>query len=480
MEPNVTIAELVKSISNHQVNIGVNNGYLCTKEFNKYGSSLLGTEKLVIDVETPPSLPEIPVFVRGVTDYLLNDHRGNNMAMVTDKKLQHSTDGATIDYYLADVRTASYYSAYGAISKSFNDGEIDLAHNGQKRSTEISASAQTALFWEYDGDVGRRWNVDPATKVSESPYFCFSGNPITSIDILGDSASNPGGPPSPNVGEKYQFPHLNKKGEMIARTPGKNKTVFKMPGNATDWTIYDNTSNYQVDGKSVNVGAGDVRSITTDGNIYSARWNSDLSFAGYYNSEGKMLKLDTGPTNLDVVLKVGQFLWSEASPIQGVDAYTSAQIKDNQKMPFATKYIEKTEITWTLAGIQGGYNTNNAGGWYATAGTLNNSYIQATQGSQQTRLSPIAGSWWAWGNSQNAGDFNLQGRTLLTVIDRKAAQVQVDMVYNQSQLSLGMRIKSEIPTGLGNTKGEFALGLRYRLVWPKMIQRALPGFFRNK
>jgi hypothetical protein len=163
----------------------VNSGHLSTKEFNKYGTDPLGTEKLIIDVQTPSSPTEIITFKRGITDYLLNDHRGNNMAMVTDKKLQHSTDGTTVDYYLADVRTASYYSAYGAISKSFNDGQIDVAHNGQKRSTEISASAQTALFWEYDGDVGRRWNVDPVLKENESPYVVFGNNPIWNIDPNG-------------------------------------------------------------------------------------------------------------------------------------------------------------------------------------------------------------------------------------------------------------------------------------------------------
>jgi LysM repeat protein len=163
----------------------VNSGHLSTKEFNKYGSDLLGTEKLVIDVQTPLSPPEIVTFERGITDYLLNDHRGNNMSMVTDKKLQHSTDGATIDYYLADVRTASYYSAYGAISKSFNNGQIDLAYNGQRRSTEISANAQTADFWEYDGDVGRRWNIDPVIKFSEGAYTCYFSNPIYFADYDG-------------------------------------------------------------------------------------------------------------------------------------------------------------------------------------------------------------------------------------------------------------------------------------------------------
>lgn len=44
----------------------------------------------------------------------------------------------------------------------------------------------TALFWEYDARLGRRWNVDPITKVGQSPYSVLSNNPIIKYDEYGD------------------------------------------------------------------------------------------------------------------------------------------------------------------------------------------------------------------------------------------------------------------------------------------------------
>jgi hypothetical protein len=47
------------------------------------------------------------------------------------------------------------------------------------------------VFWEYNGDVGRRGNVDPVLKVWESPYLCFSGNPIVYADPDGLDSEDP-------------------------------------------------------------------------------------------------------------------------------------------------------------------------------------------------------------------------------------------------------------------------------------------------
>ncbi|MCP9752450.1 hypothetical protein EGI32_15935 [Ferruginibacter sp. HRS2-29] len=56
--------------------------------------------------------------------------------------------------------------------------------NGHETSDEIKAegNSYTAEFWEYDPRLGRRWNTDPVEKEDESPYACFSNNPITFID----------------------------------------------------------------------------------------------------------------------------------------------------------------------------------------------------------------------------------------------------------------------------------------------------------
>jgi RHS repeat-associated protein len=57
--------------------------------------------------------------------------------------------------------------------------------NGQERSTELGDDNYTAEFWQYDGRLGRRWNVDPIDKEYESPYAAFGNNPIWNIDPTG-------------------------------------------------------------------------------------------------------------------------------------------------------------------------------------------------------------------------------------------------------------------------------------------------------
>jgi hypothetical protein len=44
----------------------------------------------------------------------------------------------------------------------------------------------TALYWQLDTRLGRRWNLDPKYLAGESRYSTFSNNPIMYIDPLGD------------------------------------------------------------------------------------------------------------------------------------------------------------------------------------------------------------------------------------------------------------------------------------------------------
>ena len=63
--------------------------------------------------------------------------------------------------------------------------------NGQEKDDEIGigeGNSYTAMFWQYDSRLGRRWNVDPVVKPWESSYVCFSSNPISYIDPDGDNA----------------------------------------------------------------------------------------------------------------------------------------------------------------------------------------------------------------------------------------------------------------------------------------------------
>jgi len=50
--------------------------------------------------------------------------------------------------------------------------------NGQEAEFELNKNITTALFWEYDSRIGRRWNVDPKPNPSASNYSVFENNPI--------------------------------------------------------------------------------------------------------------------------------------------------------------------------------------------------------------------------------------------------------------------------------------------------------------
>lgn len=61
--------------------------------------------------------------------------------------------------------------------------------NGQEKSDEIKGdgNSYTAMFWEYDPRIGRRWNVDPKSVENISVYATFNNNPIRMADPLGDT-----------------------------------------------------------------------------------------------------------------------------------------------------------------------------------------------------------------------------------------------------------------------------------------------------
>tara|TARA_R110002050_G_scaffold252628_1_gene390841 strand:+ start:653 stop:1648 length:996 start_codon:yes stop_codon:yes gene_type:complete len=63
--------------------------------------------------------------------------------------------------------------------------------NGQERDDEIAGAgnSMTAMFWQYDTRLGRRWNLDPKPNPSISSYATFANNPIWFNDPFGDTTS---------------------------------------------------------------------------------------------------------------------------------------------------------------------------------------------------------------------------------------------------------------------------------------------------
>jgi RHS repeat-associated protein len=132
--------------------------------------------------------------------------------------------------------------------------------NGQENSDEIAAGLTTAMYWEYDSRVGRRWNRDPVVKDWESPYVTFSNNPINRIDILGNSDTT------------------------FRSGSGTNITL---PSGASDFTTFDGTATpFQGTSGSVTPPAGTLQSFKINGKWFNAAFGGTTgTFLGYYTSD---------------------------------------------------------------------------------------------------------------------------------------------------------------------------------------------------
>ena len=143
--------------------------------------------------------------------YEISNHLGNVLVTVLDRKTTTTTTPITATtnvttntlilataahLFRADIATATDYYAFGQpmptrdYKAAWSSTEYRYGMNTQEESPEIQAFHTTALYWEYDSRIGRRWNVDPVVKPWESPYMCFGDNPIMGSDVLGNTTND--------------------------------------------------------------------------------------------------------------------------------------------------------------------------------------------------------------------------------------------------------------------------------------------------
>ncbi len=131
----------------------------------------------------------------------LTNHLGNVLETITDKKIPVII-GSSISYYTADVVSANDYYPFGMQmpGRSYSSGNDSFRYsfNSQEKTDEIAGAGNhtTALFWEYDTRLGRRWNLDPKPNTSKSGYAAFANNPIFFVDVNGDTLGIGGSQPN--------------------------------------------------------------------------------------------------------------------------------------------------------------------------------------------------------------------------------------------------------------------------------------------
>jgi len=87
-----------------------------------------------------------------------------------------------------DILNASNFTSFGFCmsGRKSSTPSYRYAFNTQEKIEELGEGHTTALYWEYDGRSGRRWNLDPQDQVSMSNYACLGNNPIINTDVNGD------------------------------------------------------------------------------------------------------------------------------------------------------------------------------------------------------------------------------------------------------------------------------------------------------
>ncbi len=124
-----------------QGNSAVNSGALTQSEAHLYGSSRLGLLNLSVNCISL-FLPDTGSLVRGNKLFELTNHLGNVLETISDKKIQHTTDNSTVDYYLADVIGANDYYSFGMLmpGRGYAVGSSEnyrYGFNGKEQDPEV-------------------------------------------------------------------------------------------------------------------------------------------------------------------------------------------------------------------------------------------------------------------------------------------------------------------------------------------------------
>jgi hypothetical protein len=127
-------------------------------------------------------------------------HSYSNMYAYGMPKGRHQQQGQSFCYQTSTGYSFGFFVKQGKVravsftipilEKQNDKGVLVFLNrgNGQIKTDKISGEGNhnTALFWEYDTGLGRRWNVDPKPQIKISDYACFGDNPVTNSDKLGD------------------------------------------------------------------------------------------------------------------------------------------------------------------------------------------------------------------------------------------------------------------------------------------------------
>lgn len=133
----------------------------------------------------------------GYKNYELNNHLGNVLATITDRKIAYNNGSGNINHYIADIASVTDYYPFGMRieKRSWSINKYRFGFNGKERDDEAKGGGNSLDFGAriYDSRLGRFLSIDP--KFYNYPYwspYCFAANsPIKFIDANGEGPIDP-------------------------------------------------------------------------------------------------------------------------------------------------------------------------------------------------------------------------------------------------------------------------------------------------
>jgi len=168
---------------------------LTQTEKHLYGSSRLGMVTALTVPNQNVTLSGgntgiVSTFTRGEKLFELSNHLGNVLVTLTDKKLQHSSDNINVDYYVADVASASDYYPFGMQMPSriiTGSATYRYGFNGKELDPNMDGNNYDYGFRIYNPQIGKFLSTDPLQKKYPelTPYQFASNTPIWASDVDG-------------------------------------------------------------------------------------------------------------------------------------------------------------------------------------------------------------------------------------------------------------------------------------------------------
>ena len=188
-----TMATYERSIDNGQTSLT----FAQTEKFI-YGSARLGVQNVNIGLlgsqNNTYTQTTVPHRI-GKKGYELSNHLGNVLSVISDKVIPHS-NGATVDYWQADILQSTDYSPFGVqlsnrtLSKNGVNDFARYGFSGKEADDEIKNEGNSYDFGArmLDPRLGRWLSIDPLARQYPdiSPYVYVVNSPLIYIDPNGE------------------------------------------------------------------------------------------------------------------------------------------------------------------------------------------------------------------------------------------------------------------------------------------------------